>query len=103
MLCNLQYSPPVSNLDMSHNFSRGFPQAAWKGASLLNGAVSFSRITFPCRVCHFVFGKCVDSFCLKGKIDRHINALRIRAKVHFYVLELCYKSDTRARSQNILV
>src|SRR5438270_10796046 len=42
---------------LSYNFSRGFPQATWKGASLMNGAVSFSRITFPCRVCHFVFGK----------------------------------------------
>jgi hypothetical protein len=42
---------------LSYNFSRGFPQAAWKGASLMKGAVSFSHITFPCRVCHFVFGK----------------------------------------------
>ncbi len=42
---------------LSYNFSRGFPQSAWKGAPLMNVAVSFSRITFPCRVCHFVFGK----------------------------------------------
>jgi hypothetical protein len=39
------------------NFSRRFPQGAWKAALLMSGTVSFSRITFPSRVCHFVFGK----------------------------------------------
>jgi hypothetical protein len=42
---------------LSDNFSREFPQAAWKGTSSTNVAVAFSHITFPCRVCHFVFGK----------------------------------------------
>ncbi len=42
---------------LSYNFSRMFPQAAWKGISLMNGAISFSRITFPGRVCQVVFGK----------------------------------------------
>jgi hypothetical protein len=62
--------PPCSTLTMrvltflrilfvflSYNFSRGFLQVAWKAASLMNSAVSFSRITFPCCVWPFVFGK----------------------------------------------
>jgi hypothetical protein len=36
-----------------HNFSRGLLQAA----SLMNGTVSVSRITFPCCVRHVVFSK----------------------------------------------
>ena len=31
--------------------------ASWKAASLVNGPISFSRITFPDRVYHFVFDK----------------------------------------------
>ena len=42
---------------LSYNFSREFPQAAWRAALPKNVAVSFSHITFPCRVCYFVFGK----------------------------------------------
>jgi len=39
------------------NFSRGFLQAAQEATSLMNGAASVSRITFPCYVWHFVFSK----------------------------------------------
>src|SRR5437764_1417610 len=42
---------------LSYNFSRDFLQAPWEATSLMNVAVSFSRITFPCCVWHFVFGK----------------------------------------------
>src|SRR5207247_2772907 len=55
-------SPPVMFLIilfvfLSYNFSRDFLQAPWEATSLMNVAVSFSRITFPCCVWHFVFGK----------------------------------------------
>jgi hypothetical protein len=42
---------------LSENFSRGFLQAAQEATSLMNGAASVSRITFPCYVWHFVFSK----------------------------------------------
>jgi hypothetical protein len=42
---------------LSHNLFQRISSSRLERAPLMNVAVSFSRITFPCRVCHFVFGE----------------------------------------------